>query len=46
MGAINQNPGLLAVGTVFLREHNRRAAEATARWPHMDDEAAFQYARK
>jgi hypothetical protein len=45
-GAANQNPGLLSLATVFLREHNRRAAEAVHLNPSYGDEEAFQYARK
>ncbi|KAF6254205.1 heme peroxidase [Scenedesmus sp. NREL 46B-D3] len=45
-GSTNQNPGLLSLATVFLREHNRRAAEAVRLNPSYGDEEAFQYARK
>jgi hypothetical protein len=34
------------MATVFLREHNRRAAEAVRINPAWGDEEAFQYARK
>ncbi|WIA39466.1 hypothetical protein OEZ86_005565 [Tetradesmus obliquus] len=46
LGTVNQHPGLLSLATVFLREHNRRAAEAVRLSPSWGDEEAFQYARK
>ncbi|WIA19191.1 hypothetical protein OEZ85_003836 [Tetradesmus obliquus] len=46
LGTVNQHPGLLSLASVFLREHNRRAAEAVRLNPSWGDEEAFQYARK
>eukprot|EP00877_Chromochloris_zofingiensis_P003835 jgi/Chrzof1/13452/Cz07g33210.t1 len=43
---INQNPGLLTMGTLFLREHNRRAAAIATANPGWTDEQIFQEARK
>lgn len=45
-GTVNQHPGFLSLATIWLREHNRRAAEAIRLNPSFGDEEAFQYARK
>lgn len=43
---VNENPAVLVLGTLFMREHNRRAALVGANASHMGDEELFQYARK
>eukprot|EP01132_Coremiostelium_polycephalum_P003739 gene3739-4658_t len=41
----NENPGLLSIHTVFIREHNRIAKEFGKNHPDWDDETLFQHAR-
>lgn len=42
----NENPELLSLHTVFVREHNRIAGEAALRTPSLTDEQLFQHARR
>jgi hypothetical protein len=41
----NEQLGLTAMHTVFMREHNRRVAALSALNPHLDGEALYQAAR-
>jgi peroxidase len=42
----NENPELLSLHALFIREHNRIAAEAAKRHPDWSDDALYQYARR
>jgi hypothetical protein len=42
----NENVGLTAIHSLFVREHNRLAGLIAARDPTLDDEAIYQWARK
>jgi peroxidase len=43
---VNEQVGLTAMHTLFVREHNRLAAEIKIRWPDSTDEQIYQLARK
>jgi len=42
----NENPELLSLHTLFVREHNRVAAAAATQHPDWTDEQLFQHARR
>lgn len=42
----NENPELLSLHTLFLREHNRLAGQIARRNPNLTDEQIFQQARR
>lgn len=42
----NENVGLLAMHTLFVREHNRKAEEIAAANPELSDEEIYQRTRK
>lgn len=43
---VNEQPGLIAMHTVFAREHNRLAAEIKSKNAGWSDEQIYQHARK
>ena len=43
---VNEQIGLTAVHTLFMREHNRLAEEIATKYPGMNDEEIYQTARK
>jgi hypothetical protein len=42
----NEQVGLTALHTLFVREHNRQAAEIATAWPTAPDEVLYQEARR
>ena len=42
----NENPALISMQTLWLREHNRWAGVLAEQHPEWDDEALFQHARR
>jgi len=42
---VNENTGLMAVQTLFLREHNLIASVITQIFPNLDDETIYQWTR-
>ncbi|HTN74362.1 MAG TPA: peroxidase family protein [Pirellulaceae bacterium] len=43
---VNENPGLLAIQTLFVREHNRLADSFAAQHPEWNDEEIYQQTRR
>lgn len=43
---VNEQPGLICMHTIFVREHNRIASRYAERLPHLTDEQVFVRARK
>jgi hypothetical protein len=43
---VNEQVGLIAVHTLFMREHNRKAAEIAARDPGLSDDEIYERARR
>lgn len=43
---VNYNPYLMAMQTLFIREHNRLCAELAVLHPDWDDEQLYQHARR
>jgi len=42
----NENPNLLAIHSLFVREHNRICAELKSTYPHWTDEQLYQHSRR
>lgn len=42
----NENPGIISMQTLFVREHNRLATEIAAANPRLGDEAIYQKTRR
>src|SRR5690606_8724860 len=42
----NENPNLLAIHSLFVREHNRICAELKSAYPHWTDEQLYQHSRR
>jgi hypothetical protein len=42
---VNEQVGLTAMHTLFVREHNKRCDELNAKWPFLDGETVYQLAR-